>query len=187
LWRTIGLASTPAGAVEQSGAPPSAELADICGVGGLPDDPEQPVPIELSDEDSQEFERRVVGVLRDEMIGGQGGLVEIEAIELQGSRPDTLVVFRYQYRPQYIRRHPGVVAGPQAEIARFWDFAADPDDQWSRGLMNPPGVVAAAIGSSFDAAWLPLVDPETLVAMGSAPNIFPRRYDLEPPRSNRST
>jgi len=148
---------------------------------GLPDDPDEAVPQELSDEDAVEYERRVLAELRRVMIGGEGGLVEVDAVDSLGSRPDTLVVFRYHYRPLYLGRHPSTVAGPRAEVARLWEFAIDAHDPWSPGLMDPPNVLAAAIGSSFDASELHLVDPDTLAPMGSAPNIFPRRYDLTRP------
>jgi hypothetical protein len=119
------------------------------------------VPQDLSREDAREYERRVVSELRREMIGGQAGLIEIDAVELLGARPDTVVLFRYHHRPQYLVRDPVLVAGPRAELARLWEFAIDEDDQRSNGFMDGPGVLAAAIGSSFDAAELPVVDPET--------------------------
>jgi hypothetical protein len=90
-------------------------------------------------------------------------------------------VFRYHHRAEYVGRHPSLVAGPRVETARLWDFAIDPDDPWSQGLMDPPGVLAAAIGSAFDASELQLVDPVTLAPIGRPPNIFPRRYDMKPP------
>lgn len=142
------------------------------------------MPQDLSDEDSREYERRVIGELRRVMIGGQGGLVEIDEVESLGSRPDTLIIFRYHHRPQYVGRHLSILAGPRAEAARLWEFAIDADDPWSHGVMDPPEVLAAAIGSSFDASELSLVDPDTLAPIGRPPNIFPRRYDLKPPRSS---
>jgi hypothetical protein len=74
-----------------------------------------------------------------------------------------------------------LVAGPPAKVARLWDFAIEPEDKWSQGLMDAPAVLAAAVGSAFDAAELPLVDPQTLAAIGRPPNVFPRRRDLKPP------
>lgn len=142
-------------------------------MGGLPDDPEALVAQDLSDEDSREYEQRVLAELRRVMIG-RGALVEMDEIELLGSRPDTLVVFRYHHRDEFVGRHPSLVAGRRAEVARIWEFAIDPDDPWSQGLMDAPGVLAAAIGSAFDASELALVDPDTLVPIGSPPNIFPR-------------
>jgi hypothetical protein len=151
-------------------------------VAALPEDPTELVPQDLSDDDSREYERRVVAELRGVMIGGQGGLLEVADIEVVGSRPNTLIVFRYHHRRQYIGRDPSLVAGPHAEVARLWDFAIDPEDQWSRGLMDPPAVLAAAIGSAFDAAELTLVDPSTLQPIGQPPKVFPRRDDLQRPR-----
>lgn len=149
---------------------------------GLPQDPEALVPQALGAEDAAEFERRVGQSLREAMMGGRGGLVEIDAIDLVGSRPDTSVVFRYHHREQYVGHAPGVDAGPRAEVARLWEFAIDPDDRWSRGFMDSPGVLAAAIGSAFDAAELTLVDPETLVPIGQPAQVFPRLYDLPTPK-----
>lgn len=114
------------------------------------------------------------------MLGGEGGLVLIDEIELTGSRPDTLVVFRYHHREEYVGRHPALVDGPQAELARLWEFAIDPEDPYSHGVMDPPGALAAAIGSAFDASELTLADPITLEPIGRPPNIFPRTYDIVP-------
>ena len=112
-------------------------------------------------------------------MGGLGGLLELNEIELHGSRPETLIVFRYHHREPRVGRHPLLVAGTRAEIARLWDFAIDPTDRYSRGLMNGPAVLAAAIGLAFDAAELTLVDPANLEPIGVPPNIFPRRYDVQ--------
>jgi hypothetical protein len=137
------------------------------------DRPDGLVPQELSETDSREYEQRTVAYLREVLMGGSA-LVTLDAIELVGSRPDTLVVFRYHYRPEFVGRHPGLVAGPQAEIARLWDFAIDRDDPYSQGLMDEPTVLAAAIGSAFDAAELPLANPDTLRIIGSPPKVYPR-------------
>jgi hypothetical protein len=146
------------------------------------DRPDGLVPQELSEADSHEYEQRTVAYLRDVLIG-RSALVIMDAIELVGSRPDTSVVFRYHYRPESVGRHPGLVPGPQAEIARLWDFAIDPDDHYSQGLMDEPTVLAAAIGSAFEAAELPLADPDTLREIGSPPKVYPRIYDVPPPPS----
>ncbi|HEY3926432.1 MAG TPA: hypothetical protein VGL75_17860 [Acidothermaceae bacterium] len=122
----------------------------------------------------------MIDELRRVMLSGQAGLVEIDEIERLGTRPDTVIVFRYHHRPKYVGRDPSIIGGPQAEVARLWQFAIDPDDPWSHGLMDPPEVLAAAIGSAFDAAELTLVDPKSLAPIGHPPNIFPRRHDLKP-------
>jgi hypothetical protein len=153
-------------------------------VGSLPDDPRRLVSQDQSDEASREYEQRVVDELRRVMLGGEAGLVKIDQIERLGTRPDTLIVFRYYHRPECVGRDPSIVGGPQAEVARLWEFAIDPEDPWSHGLMDPPEVLAAAIGSAFDAAELILVDPRSLAPIGHPPNIFPRRHDLKPSLSD---
>lgn len=141
---------------------------------GLPQDWNEPVPQTLDEEDSREYERRVVAELRRVMMGAARGLVEMDEIELIGSRPETRIVFRYHHRDEFVGRHPSLVGGRRAEVAALWQFAIDEDDPWSRGLMDSPKVLAAAIGSAFDAAELELVDPDTLVVVECPPNIFPR-------------
>jgi hypothetical protein len=108
------------------------------------------------------------------MIGSTAGSVIVDEIELVGSRPETLVLIRYHHPPSYVGRHEGLVAGPRAEVARLWAFVIDPDDQYSRGMMETPPAIASAIGSAFDAAELPLVDPVTLASVGQPPKVFPR-------------
>ncbi len=138
------------------------------------DDPDALVPQELNTRDSRAYEERIVDALREHMIGNTAGLVIVDEIDLVGSRPDTLVVFRYHHDSDYAGRQADLVEGPRAEAARLWDFAIDPDDQYSGGMMYSPPVLAAAIGSAFDAAELPLVDPVTLATVGQPPKVFPR-------------
>jgi hypothetical protein len=128
----------------------------------------------LDSDESRAYEERTVHALREHMIGCTAGSVIVDGIELVGSRPETLVVFRYHHHPSYVGRHPDFVAGPRAEAARLWEFAIDRDDQYSRGMMEGPAVLASAIGSAFDAAELPLVDPVTLSCVGEPPKVFPR-------------
>jgi hypothetical protein len=118
----------------------------------LPEDPFAVVPQDLAGKDSREYEQRVVAELRRVLIGGTGGVVEFDGIELRGSRPDTAIVFHYHHRPQYVGRNPALVAGPRAEIARLCEFALDPGDWGPTGLMEAPVRLAAALGSAFDAA-----------------------------------
>jgi hypothetical protein len=125
------------------------------------DDPHALVPQGLEAQESRAYEERTVDALREHMIGSMAGLVIVDEIELVGARPETLVLFRYHHHPSYVGRHADLVAGPQAEGARLWEFAIDPDDQYLGGMMEPPPVLAAAIGSAFDAAELPPVDPMT--------------------------
>lgn len=149
----------------------------------LPDDPEDLVPHDLSQSESRVYVSRTVDALRDALIGNDdgGSLVMIDEVEAIGDRPDTRVIFRYHYRPQFVGRDPALVLGPLAEAAALWQFAIDPDDRWDTGLMDSPGVLAAAIGSAFDAAELDLVDPVSLEPIGTPPKIFPRLYRLDPP------
>jgi hypothetical protein len=48
-------------------------------------------------------------------------------------------------------------------------------------MMDGPSVLAADIGSAFDAAELTLVDPDTLTPIGIPPRIFPRLYAVGRP------
>ncbi len=139
------------------------------------EDPDALVPQELNAADSRTYEERTVEALRQAMTPATSGLIAIDAIELVGSRPDTLVVLRYHHRPEFVGRHPALVTGPRAEIARLWDYAIDSDDAPSQKLMDVPAVLAAAIGSAFTASELTLVDPDTLVPIGAPPNVYPRR------------
>lgn len=138
------------------------------------DDAQALIPQGLDGQESRAYEERTVDVLREYLIGRVAGLVIVDDIQLVGSRPETMVVFRYHHRPSYVGGHADIVAGPRAEVARLWEFAIDPDDEYSRGMMNSPPVLAAAIGSAFEAAELVLVDPVTLTAVGKPPKVFPR-------------
>lgn len=141
-------------------------------------DPSRLVRQDLSADNARAYEERTVAELRQAMMGQRHGLVVIDAIELAGTRPDTLVVFRYHHRGQY-RGDPSFAEGPQAEIATLWEFAIDPDDQYTQGMMDSPGVLAAAIGSAFEAAELSLADPQTLSPIGSPSRVFPRLLSEE--------
>lgn len=145
------------------------------------DDSDALVPQNLSDADSRVYEERTLEALRVAMIPSpDDALVIMDTIELVGSRPDTLVVFRYHHNPRYVGRSPGLEAGPRAELAGLWEHALD-RDPYVPGLMESPGVLASAIGSAFDAAELDVVDPETLRRIGPAPKVYPRRYYRPPP------
>jgi hypothetical protein len=48
------------------------------------------------------------------------------------------------------------------------------DDPWAPEVMDGPAILATAIGSAFDAAELPLVDPQTLEPRGWPPRVYPR-------------
>jgi hypothetical protein len=137
------------------------------------DDPNRLLPQDLDEQDSRRYEERTIAYLLDHMKPASGGLVQMDTIELLGSRPDTLVVFRYHHRAEYLESDPTLAPGPHAEVARLWDFAID-DHRYSRGMMYTPPVLAAEIGSAFDAAELTLVDPKTLQPIGSPPKVFPR-------------
>jgi hypothetical protein len=50
---------------------------------------------DLDEADSRAYEEHTVRVLREVLLGLDAGLVAVDAVELMGSRPDTLVVFRY--------------------------------------------------------------------------------------------
>lgn len=138
------------------------------------EDPQGLVPHELDAQDSRAYEERTVEALRERMIGSTAGPVIIDEIELVGFRPDTLVIFRYHHHPSYVGRDAALVAGPCAEAAKLWEFAVDPGDRYSGGKMEAPPVLAASIGSAFEGAELPLVDPVTLIPVGSPPKVFPR-------------
>jgi hypothetical protein len=138
------------------------------------DDPQALVPQELNAQGSRAYEERTANALREHMIGSTAGSVIVDEIELVGSRPETRIVFRYHHHPGYLGRHADLVEGPRAEAARLWEFAIDPDDHYSGGMMEPPQALAAAIASAFDAAELPLVDPVTLTTIGEPPKVFPR-------------
>ncbi|MGH2895838.1 MAG: hypothetical protein ACRDPM_21575 [Solirubrobacteraceae bacterium] len=138
------------------------------------DDPDALIPQGLGVKDSRTYEERTVDALREHLIGSAAGPVVVDAIDLVGSRPGTLVVFRYHHNPSYLVQHADLAPGPCAEAASLWEFAIDPDDPYSAGMMGPPGALAAAIGSAFDAAELPLVDPVTLAPVGTPPPVFPR-------------
>lgn len=138
------------------------------------DDPDALVPQRLDAQESRAYEERTADALREYLIGSTAGPVVVDEIELIGSRPETLVLFRYHHHPGYVTRHVDLVEGPRAEAARFWEFAIDPEDQYAGGMMEQPPRLAAAIGSAFDAAELPLVDPVTLTPIGRPPNVFPR-------------
>lgn len=137
-------------------------------------DPDALVPQGLSSHESRAYEERTVDALRQHMIGMTAGSVIVDEIELVGSRPETLVVFRYHHHPSQVGRYTDLLAGSRAEAARLWEFAIDPDDQYSRGMMEAPPRLASAIASAFDAAELPLVDPLTLTSVGQPPKLFPR-------------
>jgi hypothetical protein len=137
------------------------------------DDPNALLPQDLDQAQSRKYEERIVRFLHEHMMSANAGLVEMDAIELVGSRPETMVVFRYHHRPAYIGQDPAVVSGSRAEAAKLWEFAID-DESYSGGMMNTPPVVATEIGSAFDAAELPLIDPDTLTPIGSPPKVFPR-------------
>ena len=92
------------------------------------------------------------------------------------------MVFRYHHRPEVVGRRPELVDGPLVETARFWEFAIDEDERWSRGMMDGPGVLAAAVVSAFTAAELTIADPDTLWPRHQAPAIFPWWYPLQQPR-----
>jgi hypothetical protein len=146
------------------------------------DDPNALVPQDLNAADSRAYELRTVEFLREWPVGVPStGLVVFDDVQLIGTRPDTLVVFRYHHRPEYVGRAPELVDGPLTEIAPFWEFALDED---VTGMMDPPGVLAAAIGSAFDAAELMIADPQTLRPIRRAPAIFPRSYPLDQPRQS---
>ena len=138
------------------------------------EDPQGLVPQELDAQESRAYEERTVEALRERMIGSTAGPVIIDEIELVGFRPDTLVIFRYHHHPSYVGRDAALVAGPCAEAAKLWEFAVDPGDRYSGGKMEAPPVLAASIGSAFEGAELPLVDPVTLIPFGSPPKVFPR-------------
>jgi hypothetical protein len=104
-------------------------------------DPDALVPQDLNEADSRIYEEHTVRELRRVMLGLDGRLAAVDAVDLVGSRPGTLVVFRYHYRPQHVGRHPALVAGQRAEIAHFWEFAIDPDD--SQRWMESPRALAA--------------------------------------------
>jgi hypothetical protein len=136
--------------------------------------PDGLVPQSLDAQDSRAYEEHTVDALRSHMMGSATGLVVMDAIELVGSRPETLVVFRYHHNPDHVARNADVMAGARAEAASLWDFAIDPDDAYSVGTMHTPPVLAGAIGSAFDAGELPPVDPATLKPIGRPPKVFPR-------------
>lgn len=143
------------------------------------DDPIALVPTDLGAADSRAYELRTVELLREAMLKGPSDLLAVvDDVQLVGTRPDTLVVFRYHHGPGFVGQLPQLIAGPLAEVARFWEFAFDEDDRWSRGMMDGPGVLSASIGSAFDVAELMIVDVETLRPIRRAPSIFPRRYRL---------
>ena len=137
-------------------------------------DPHALIPQDLDAQESRAYEERTADALREHLIGSTAGPVIVDEIELVGARPETLVLFRYHHHPSYVERHADLVEGPRAEAARLWEFAIDPEDQYSGGMLDPPPRLAAAIGSAFDAAELPLVDPVTLTPVGRPPNVFPR-------------
>jgi hypothetical protein len=137
-------------------------------------EPHALVPQELDAHESRAYEERTAAALREHFIGSTAGPVIVDEIELVGARPETLVVFRYHHHPSYVERHPDLDEGSRAETARLWEFAIDPEDQYSGDMMDPPPRLAAVIGSAFDAAELPLVDPVTLTPVGRPPNLFPR-------------
>ena len=138
------------------------------------DDPAALIPQGLDPQESRAYEERTVDAVSEHMIGMTAGLVIVDEIQLVGSRPETPVVFRYHHHPTYVGRHADLVVGPRAEAARLWEFAIDPDDQYSRGMMATPPVLASAIANAFDAAELPLVDPVTLASVGEPRKVFPR-------------
>jgi hypothetical protein len=150
-------------------------------VDGRPDlfaDPDAVVTQDLDEADSRAYEEHTVRALREVLLGLDAGLVTVDAVDLVGSRPDTLVVFRYHHRPQYVGQHPGLVAGPCAEIARLWEYAIDDEDPQRR--MEGPRMLAGTIGMAFEASELTLVEPDTLAAIGRPPAVFPRLYTWAP-------
>lgn len=153
-------------------------LGTLNGMMALPEDPDAPVPEDLDEAGSAAYERRTCDALRAVLMQDRGGLLAVDTVELHGSRPDTLVVFRYHHREQYVGRDPALPPGPRAEIARLWEFAG-----WSRwgGMIDSPELLAGAIGGAFEAAELTLVDPQSLEPIGSPPRIYPRTYDIQRP------
>lgn len=133
-------------------------------------DPTALVPQDLDEAMSRRYEELTVEELRSALLVETEGPVIFDAIDVVGSRPDTLVVFRYHHRPEYIGKAQGLDPGPRAEIARLWDYAIEEGERW----MDGPSVLAAAIGSDFDAARLTLADPDDLTPGGSPPRVFPR-------------
>jgi hypothetical protein len=158
-------------------------LVDIDQVAIFFDDPNALVPQDLGTADSRAYELRTVELLREWLVGVPStGVVVVDDVQLIGTRPDTLVVFRYHHRAEFIGRAPELVDGPLAEIAPLWEFAIDEEDRWARGKMDGPGVLAASIGSAFTASELMLADVETLRPIRRAPAIFPRLDPLDQPR-----
>jgi hypothetical protein len=147
------------------------------------DDPNALVPQDLGPADSRAYEVRTVELLREWLVGVPStGMVVVDDVQLIGTRPDTLVVFRYHHRAEFIGRGPELVEGPLAEIAPLWEFAIDEEDPWASGKMDGPGGLASSICSAFSASELMLADVETLRPIRRAPATFPRFYPLDQPR-----
>jgi hypothetical protein len=73
------------------------------------DNPQGLVPQSLDAQDSRAYEERTGDELRRHMMACTAGLLVIDAIELVGSRPDTLIVFRYHRRSEHVGRDAGLV------------------------------------------------------------------------------
>jgi hypothetical protein len=138
------------------------------------DDPTALVPADLSAEDARRYEVCVLEELRNHFIGRPTtGLVVVDEIEIVGSRPDMLFVFRYHHRPEFIGRAPEVVEGPLVEVAELWDLLLDESHP---NTIEGPAIAAVYLGSAFDAAELMIADPETLRPLRRAPAIFPAAF-----------
>jgi hypothetical protein len=138
------------------------------------DDPMALVPAEMDADDARRYERRVLELLREHFVGAPStGILIVDDVELVGSRPDTLVVFRYHHRPEYVGRHQALVDGPLAEIYPLWEDLLDESEQpYRRGMIDGPGQAAVSAGSAFTATELMIADPETLTPIRRAPAVF---------------
>jgi hypothetical protein len=138
------------------------------------DDPMALVPEEMDGDDARRYEHRVLELLREHFVGAPStGILVIDDIELVGSRPDTLVVFRYHHPPEYVGQHPDLVEGQLVEIYRLWEDLLDESEQpYRRGMIDGPGQAAVSAGSAFTATELMIADPETFAPIRRAPAIF---------------
>lgn len=106
------------------------------------DDPTYAPPADLSAEEFREYELAVSGAMRHAVLGKDHGLWVFDEIELQGSRPETVVVFRYRRKSR-----PDRLLETKAPI---WPDVTEEGPEDNRRL-DPAYALASWLWSSFEA------------------------------------
>jgi hypothetical protein len=153
------------------------EIVSPCDLDG-----EEMVRDELDASESRNYEQRVLEAVRLGVSRPQQNvLAQLEAIELAGSRPDSLIVISYRNRSSSVERYPRLLAsGTLREVAPIWEWA-DATEDGVPDYLHSPLYVAYLVWNAFEAAELTLVDDD-LRPLRRAPAASPRLYLLPPRR-----